>query len=214
MPPIVSKLELYEQGVRLAQSFLAANKLVQPNFHTYDDAPLSYGNHLATFKRTAPLQGKATGWYDNRNIFVNLKACAWPREAPAFQSWSYPGYKIDRTPVGVVAHETGHHVDFELRKKGIFTPELQMEWRKMTTRKRKDCKRVTGYEPIPVESFAESMRLFILNPHLLEKGILERYEFLTLKLNLKPSETRNFDAVLNNHPAYVAQAEKWIVKKR
>ncbi len=70
---------------------------------------------------------------------------------------------------------------------------------------------ITSYEPNLHESFAETSRLFILNPDLLEQGSPERFKFLT-NVGLKTSETRDFRQVLD-HPDYIQAAENWIRKK-
>ena len=112
-----------------------------------------------------PLQGAMTGYYRNNTIYVNVPVTAIPTENPKMKRWSYPGYKVDRTACGVVAHELGHHVEIVLRNKEILTMLQGSFWRDILNG---SVKRVSGYEPVPSEAFAESMRLFILNPELLK----------------------------------------------
>jgi len=143
------------------------------------------------------------GWYWFGTVFVNLKKTRTPVKVPGFQ-WSYTGYKADLTTPGVLAHEVGHHVHFELDRvrgehvlgkvRAVYAIEPP----------------VSGYEPNPYEVFAESMRLFILNPMLLAEGRPERYSML-IKLNLQPLHHAPWREVLvNAHPKIIAAAERWI----
>jgi hypothetical protein len=170
-----------------------------------------------------PTQGYGTGWYHNNHIFVNLPRCAKPVPNPFANRRSYPGNKTDRTPTGVVAHETGHHVEAALV--GRRWPRVQVwmnpkilgltgehgeKWRQVI----KKSKAISGYEPVPSESWAETMRLFILNPDLLRLAVPERYAFITKDAGLRPLVQDDFRSVLNQHPVYIANAESWISKTK
>lgn len=98
----------------------------------------------------------------------------WPNmcaaEGMAGRQWSYPGYCVDRTPFGVLAHELGHHVDHAHGPRG---GELSHIWRP------DDPEPLTGYCPDDNEWFAELFRLFVTNPELLREvrpKILPRFE--------------------------------------
>jgi hypothetical protein len=127
------------------------------------------------------------------------------------RNWSFPGYKVDRTAVGIVAHEVGHHLERYLQNKKVLRQEHREEWFNLIHSVKKQ---VSGYEPVPAEAWAETMRLFILNPDLLKQGIYPRYEFVVRVTNLIPSDRRTYKEVLNNHPVYCAAAERWIAAKR
>lgn len=147
-----------------------------------------------------------TGMYfpGEDKLIVDLGMTALEATNPAHMRWSWPGWKTDRTACGVVAHETGHHVEYVLAKAKRYHRGL---WR--TAMK---GKRVSGYEPYPHEAFAETMRVFILNPELLQLSIPNRYDYIVNVLGLKPSETRSWKEVIENEN-YFPAAEKWIAAK-
>ena len=139
------------------------------------------------------------GMYDGstQNIYVNVKTAKTPVKTPGF-AWSYTGYKADLTPAGILAHEFGHYVDHYL---------------KYISKKMKLVKEsaVSSYEPNQSERFAESMKLFILNPDLLKTGRPQRYQFLTQKCNLKPVIVDEWNIVLGNaHEKLITAAKNWI----
>lgn len=110
----------------------------------------------------------ASAWYQQNKITLLPKRLARPATEKQVRLWSFPGSKVDRTPYGVLAHEFGHFVDEVLGY-----PSRHGFWSKKTNP-------VSGYEPNNSERFAESMRLFILNPCLLRWGSPQRYaEFLS-----------------------------------
>jgi len=204
---------LYREGMRRALRFCTVNKIPPPVFMTYDE--LHYPSRmqhtaalLQKLKRIAPLVGAQTGLYRDGHVFVNLPVTALPVRVPAMRSWSWPCYKTDRTAMGVVAHELGHYVEDILQKKKTLKSDVQgIQWRvliEFTGRKP-----VSGYEPVPSEAWAESMRLFILNPDLLRLAIPARYNFI--REFLKPSERRTWSEVLGPaHKSYFTAAERWI----
>ena len=210
------KQQLYDDGVVLSKTFLLKNGFSTPEFHTYQQVFQTFPKEHRTYRilqrlESGPAQGYATGYYSNKHVFVNLDKAAHVAINPGHMRWSFPGYKTDRTPIGVVAHETGHFVDDNPwgDSGSRFALSVTPQWQRVASK----SKKITSYEPIPAESFAETMRLFILNPDLLAQGSPERYNFLTKVGGLQPSETRDFKQVLCNHPAYIAAAEKWILKK-
>jgi hypothetical protein len=190
-PVLDVKSELYRRGVTLAQRFLQANDLPEPDYvnTTILDSTGLYDPHMGPWGR----------------VYVNVRACAKPVMKPHHMCWSWPGYKTDRTPVGVVAHETGHHVEFIL---GARRKQFKLSWwREILVRAKKE--RITSYEPNSAEAFAETMRVFILNPRLLEGHAPNRYRFLTETLRLRPSETRSAIMVVGN-PYYNAAIKRLI----
>jgi hypothetical protein len=94
--------------------------------------------------------------------YRNGQISIWPNMCAAIgrtgRQWSYPGYTVDRTPFGVLAHELGHHVDHAHGPRG---GELSHLWRPQ------DPEPLTGYCPNDNEWFAELFRLYVTNPDLL-----------------------------------------------
>jgi hypothetical protein len=204
-------------GVCAATEFLTLNDLAVPAFLTYEDvlegtscASARAAKYLrlvtARDKRTV---GAGTGLYYAGHVFVNLPRCAMPVHKPAVRSWSWPGWKTDRTPVGVVAHETGHHVEYAMRVDKRLDRDNGSAWRALlaTTKGRT----VSGYEPVPDEAWAETLRVFILNPDILRRALPARYAFITdCGLRAVPRLLRKgWRAVLAN-PAYADAATRWI----
>ena len=221
-----SKSQLYSYGKKQLWSFLSLNGLKQPeNILTYDEArenPNWYEARLLGKLESGPHQGTGTGWYHNGYIFVSLQRASRVITTPQFQNWSHPHYRVDREPCGVVCHEGGHHVQAMLRRVGTFD---EHRWRAAVfasrerrinpfskgTKVQPKIKRVTNYEPVLDESFAESMRLFILNPGLLQAGLEARYNFITQDCGLTHTNSLDWRKVLADfHPNYTKQAEKWI----
>lgn len=133
------------------------------------------------------------------SIYINLKRAKTPIRTPGF-SWSYTGYKSDLTVAGVLAHECGHYVDFYFN----YASNKMKHFIKTEAS-------VSSYEPNVRETFAESMKLFILNPDLLKIGRPLRYKFLTEVVKLKPAIEDSWEVVLQNaHPKLISAAESWI----
>lgn len=148
------------------------------------------------------------GWYWRGALFVNLKRSRVPVKAPGF-SWSFTGFKADLTAPGILAHETGHHVHFELEKR--LSTELRKGLMDCLGYLKDNETAVSGYEPNLHEVMAEAMRLFIMNPTLLREGRPERFRFLTDHLGLRALHDAPWRDVLRNaHPRIIAAAEGWI----
>lgn len=203
---LMSKRELYEVGLDLAKRFLVFNNIDLPVYLTYEEALQARYGHVRAVQflrrvMNGPAQGTGTGLQVDEYVFVNLDRCAWPVWKPKLRSWSWPGYKTDRTPVGVVAHEVGHYVS------NLMGKEQDGEaWRALITKHKKT---VSGYEPVPSEAMAETMRLFILNPQLLRMALPERYQFVQGLGLCSPLEKKNWREVIGNK-SYFAAAERWI----
>ena len=181
MTNLEHKVLLYEEGVRDCVRFLKHNRIVEPAFRP--------GKHRALNK------WQAVGLYVNMSVLVDVEKTRWPAYKKG-RTWSFPRYKVDKTAMGVVAHETGHHVQ-ALRVCGLH------EWQ----RKVLDTEpAVTGYEPTPGEAFAEAMRLFILNPDLLKVGRPKRFEYLRYVCQLKPLDLGRWNQVLEHAPDHIKQA--------
>jgi hypothetical protein len=215
----MTKDELYQLGVQAAQEFLRVNNLTLPYFLTYAEALRVNDFAPDTVKATIFLRraggiggltvGSGTGLYYDKHIFVNVPRTASPVARPAYRSWSWPGWKTDRTAVGVVAHEVGHYVEHRLQLDGKLDPKMHgLAWRALVAKYKKT---VSGYEPVPSEAWAETMRLFILNPDLLQRALPQRYGFI-LGVGLLPIERllrKGYAKILKNE-AYITAAERWI----
>lgn len=192
--------ELYTESVRRCKVFLKKNKLPLPRFVTYEECELrhkqaasgseaAYKDALHDVRLTRRLQGgstvgMATGFYrchptHGPTCYINLGKTAVPVFHPAVRNWSFPCWKTDRTAMGVVAHEVAHHVASAVSER--FNEEeraaLRAKWVVVLR-----GKKVSGYEPIPEEAAAETLRLFILNPSLLQEAVSKRWSFLAEEL--------------------------------
>ena len=98
-------------------------------------------------------------YYRHRQIYICVEKCAQPAGSQPSRAWSWPGYVIDRTPYGVLAHELGHHID---ECNGCHTGVYSGPWRAETSEPA-----ITGYAPNAAEWFAEIFRLYVTNPNLL-----------------------------------------------
>ena len=98
----------------------------------------------------------------------------------AGRQWSYPGYTVDRTPYGVLAHELGHHVDRLCSdRKGPYFGDFSI-----ALRKRSFEKEISSYCPNDHEWFAEMFRVFVTNPDLLR--LLRPLTYAALLTRFKP----------------------------
>ena len=214
----MTKQDLYAIGVQAAQEFLRLNSLKEPKFSTYEEAMLhsdkwdSRGLKAADFlRRVVRMDGRTvgsgTGLYYDGYVFVNVPRTAAPVQHPVMRQWSWPGWKTDRTAIGVVAHEVGHYVEHRMQLDGKLTRENHREeWFAL-------CKheRVSGYEPVPAEAWAETLRLFILNPALLRAACPRRYTFVDgCGLKATPRLLRKGWRKVLGNSAYDAAAERWI----
>lgn len=181
MPTPTTKLGLFQAGQKLINRFCEANGLRTPLVTSVSSSDRLYG------------VGNC-GWYRENRIWIKIPACA--AIGYGGRCWSYPGYVIDRTPYGVLAHELGHHIDFQLspvssrgRYSGLFSKSL----RKCT----KEPK-ITNYCPNDAEWFAEICRLFITNPDLLKRIRPLTYNKIAEKIT--PVVSKTFEEVLKHAP--------------
>lgn len=138
----LTKQDLLESGIKLITQFCDLNKIQVPEVDICDSNEPSFGT---------------CAYYRDSVIKI------WPKKCSALglngRSWSYPGYTVDRTPYGVLAHELGHHVERAHGPAGGYFSHL---WRP------KDPTPLTGYCPNNNEWFAELFRLYVTNPDLLK----------------------------------------------
>ncbi len=165
----LDNLELAKFGQARVEVFLSKNGLPKPK--------------ELNFVENRGMCGLCTFPEDRRNrddhpvILVQPSGCAKPSRGYGMK-WSFPGYVTDRTPVGVVAHEIGHHIDYETGFPSRSMPRSG---------------KVSSYEPNHLEAWAETMRLFILNPDLLRTISPDRYKYVREVVGLR--KTTNKSAV-------------------
>jgi hypothetical protein len=166
---MTTRLELFRAGEALIARWCDLNGVPPPQVEQTGD-PESFGT---------------CAYYRDGVIYISVQACA--RIGTAGRAWSYPGYVVDRTPYGVLAHELGHHVEGAHGPAGGIVARV---WRQNTAEKP-----LTGYCPNDNEWFAEIFRLFITNPELLRR--LRPATFALLRERWPtPAETRDWDVVL------------------
>ena len=140
-----SKRELYERGLAAVTAFCAANPEI---------------GDVAVIETDEPKRYQTCAYYRSGVIYIAVDACS--AIGTAGRSWSCPGYIVDRTPFGVIAHELGHHVD---RAHGRVPGQLSPHLRAQT-----GSKPITTYAATNTnEWFAEAFRLFVTNPDLLRE---------------------------------------------
>jgi len=147
-------------------------------------------------RRSSKISGFGLYYDNNRKIVINVKRCRLPAKNPGY-AWSYTGWKADLTVGGVLAHEVGHHCekDSEITYK---------EWRRHCRGERPP----TSYAPNWREDFAESMKIFILNPDLLQYGRPKRYELLAAVFSQTIEATWQ-EILIHAHEKYKFAAIRW-----
>ena len=185
--------KLYLAGLKLVQDFAEANDIPLPRFITSFDLTTDD----ATIRRlVGDAHWRNTGMQWGKNIWVNVLVAARPGRG-TYRQWSFPGYKVDRTPYGVIAHEFGHWVAKVRRLR--FAAAFYR------------ARPVSGYEPNRSEAIAETIKLFITNSDLLRRGSPVRWEGLT-DSGLVPVVTDTYDRVLARHGAttnIIEAAVRW-----
>jgi len=136
------KRALFVAGKEHIARWCAANGVVCPSVVECED-PENFGT---------------CAYYRDSVIYISVRKCA--GYGRAGRQWSWPGYVVDRTPYGVLAHELGHHVD---RQHGAAGGVMSHLWRPL------DAAPLTSYCPNDNEWFAELFRLFVTNPDLFKR---------------------------------------------
>lgn len=192
MKPIVIDPDTYDSDIAkrhawdtIVAEFCDANGIKKP-LHVLDD------------KMAKGMRAK--GWCDRTSIYASKGKK--PAKVPGW-SWSFTGYKADMTAYGIVAHELGHWFHFTAGP----TKEIIADFVANSGKKP-----VSSYEPNAHESFAESTRLYILNPDLLSQACPERFSALE-KLGMKTLVNAGWKEILANAgAARISAAEKWILR--
>lgn len=131
--------------------------------------------------------------FDERVVQVWWQMCVLPG-----RGYSWPGYTADKTVLGVCAHETGHHLS------AIIDRAKRREWARCGDRYREFA--VSSYARGAEEDMAETTKLFVTNPSLLEAICPWRYWFFTEQLGLRSPETRHWMEVLAPSKRHVEMA--------
>lgn len=140
-------------------------------------------------------------YYRDQVIYIWPEACA--QIGMIGRQWSYPGYVVDRTPYGVLAHELGHHVDLAHGRQGGI---VSHDWRRLT-----EEEPITTYCPDDNEWFAEIFRLFVTNPYLLASIRPRVFALLKAKWP-KMAENRPWNLVLAGATRQLQAAENKIAQ--
>lgn len=150
------------------------------------------------------------GYWCRGVIKVNVSRCTPPAFNPGY-SWSFPGYKADRTVVGVTLHELGHHIWWAIGEES--NPDSWLAHYTAWREAGEDEAAVSGYEPNVEETFAEAWKLFCTNPDLLRVGRPQRWALLR-ESGLRPPHLAPWREVLQHaHPRMIAAAESWIAQE-
>jgi hypothetical protein len=141
-----TKAEMLAGGQALVERFCALNGIEVPGLEVVSSNDWSFG---------------VCAYYRPSTTRICLVKCA--AVGVAGPAWSYPGYSVDRTPYGVLAHELGHHVDVlksDIKRAyfGNFSVNLHTLSGEAP---------ISSYSPNPAEWFAEMFRVFVTNPDLL-----------------------------------------------
>lgn len=172
------KQQLYDKGLELIHEFCLINDLLIPDVIVIPSKQWKISSTCA--------------YYRNSAIVICLEKCS--SIGTGGTSWSYPGYVVDRTPYGVLAHELGHHID-------MFYSTVKNKYmgnNSTNVRNASGEPKLTNYCPNDGEWFAEMMRLFITNPNLL--SILRPKTFNIIRQRLVPEITESWQDVLENAP--------------
>lgn len=144
--------QLFERGERVVREFCAINSLTVPAIAAFNSADWHW-SACAFYRPTLGIQ-------------ICVPRCAWI--GTAGRAWSFPGYTVDRTPYGVLAHELGHHADVQ---KGLVPDSLlhRAYWSDFSKKVREASgeKQISSYAPNDAEWFAEMFRVYVTNPDLL-----------------------------------------------
>lgn len=178
----MTKDELFELGKRHITAWCGLHEIEPPKVNARSGTP-DFG---------------VCAYYRDGEIEIWVNSCA--AVGLAGRAWSYPGYCVDRTPYGVLAHELGHHVD------GAHGPaggNWSHRWYPL------DPEPLTSYCPNANEWFAEWFRLWVTNPDLL-RALKPGLADLMSKRWPHEAEQRGWQAVLLDSPRHVQAASNRI----
>ena len=183
---VKSRDELLRDGLSHIKKWCQLNSVDVPRVMIYE---------------TGEPEFEVCAYYRNDIIHIWPKYCA--HIGRTGRAWSYPGYTVDRTPFGVIAHELGHHVDDAAGTRG---GKLARKWRVETCEEQ-----ISGYADNTNEWFAEIFRVFVTNPDLLSKLRPRMFERLIEKWPTQ-AEIRSWESVLQDSERHIAAARNKIKK--
>lgn len=184
---MTKKIDLFTQGCELLSRFGKLNDFALPLIQEWPE------------KDRWPFP-KNCAYYRPNRIVICVRRCA--HIGTAGRAWSFPGYVVDRTPYGVLAHEFGHHVDYHLStRKGAYFGDYSINLRKEVSEPK-----LTNYCPNDAEWFAEMFRLFLTNPELLRH--LRPRTYAALRRKFYPPEKRSWGMVLVKAPIRTLNAAR------
>lgn len=213
LDPRWPKERLARVGRDVSFAWLALNRLPLPDRIFLDRESANAARREADPRSKDMLRAEWCGVYQRpwaggwSGIALNLPQCITlrrvrPRHEEPF--WNAPAGFNDYTPFGVMCHEVGHHVDYILHPQAY---SRQNGFQEIVDNEEE----VSRAETNVLESFAEAIRLFITNPHLLEQGRPDRYEYLTKCIGLKPLHQTTWRRVLSKAgPRVVSATESWL----
>lgn len=177
-----SKHELYERGAALIASFCSKNNIQMPELKPHNAA--KNGNWRIGM----------CAYYRPSYIAISVERCA--SIGLLGQSWSAPGYTVDRTPYGVLAHELGHHVDLI---RGTMRGKYYSDFGERI-RAESGEEQISSYAPNDAEWFAEMFRVFVTNPDLLSK-LRPKTHGIFLREGFVPVVETSWEETLSAAPA-------------
>lgn len=174
---MTDRYQLLSDGIRLMETFCAVNDLEIPEVIQVERKDWKFD---------------ACAYYRPTHIKICVPKCA--GIADAGMQWSYPGYTVDRTPYGVIAHELGHHAD-RVRSilKGSYFGDYSRKLRAASGEAR-----LTTYCPNDAEWFAEMFRLFVTNSDLLSR--IRPKTYMLLAADFTAVKVAPWDHVLSGAP--------------
>ena len=205
---MTDKESLFHQGVKLAEAWCALNQIPMPAIDRLNPKERNY--HIGT-----------CAYYRPTTIHIMVEKCA--ANGMGGRAWSWPGYKIDRTPYGVIQHELGHHVD-TVRTPGLYRKQIALTdlFSHRLYQLTDNEPPLTGYlgtdtnhATFYMEWFAENLRLFVTNPDLSLK-LRPRFFNAAFNAGLRPVHNETWEEILLAHGAterIVEQARKQIANQ-
>jgi hypothetical protein len=181
-----TKQHLFEIGLLHIELWCPLNSVEMPIVTQHNGAP-DFGT---------------CAYYRDNEIHIWIDSCA--DYGRAGRQWSWPGYVVDRTPYGVLAHELGHHVDKQHGPRGGFRSHV---WRPL------DAAPLTSYCPNDNEWFAELFRLFVTNPDLFY-GLRPKVQDLFFADWPHRAEMRGWQTVLADSDRHIKAASNKLAAVR
>ena len=166
-----SRKTLFLRGIERVNEFCEANRIQPPPIQQIGKEKW-FVSACAYYRP----ETEATKKYTSPGINICLELCGRPCSEPTTRNWSWPGSTVDRGPYGVLCHELGHHCDWHTgAKKWSYGSEYCEE-----VKQESGEPGITSYaQENPAEWFAESFRLFVTNPGLLQTLRPLTYSILT-----------------------------------